>query len=122
VGELRRSAEWSALSQAQRREYRAQIRRGRYYSAASTLDLDLGVAVGRGVSEEARVQLRLLTPRGHVYQTIAARGSDTPRRLRGSVPVAGTAIVNHSLYGRWTVEPLLDGQSCGDPVSFWIGE
>jgi len=45
-----------------------------------------------------------------------------PRALTAAVPVAGTAIVNHSLYGPWTVEPRLDGQPCGPPVRFWIGE
>ena len=123
---------------------REATRRGRYYSAARTLDLELGVVVRRDVSPSARVELRLLTPRGHLYQTLrlaaapearssrsavkpaSSRERTSPRAqpgaLTAALPVAGTAIVNHSLYGEWTAEPRLDGEPCGVPVRFWIGE
>jgi hypothetical protein len=118
------------------------IGRGPFYSAARTLDLELGVTVGRSVPAGAGVELRLFTPRGHLYQTLSLRaslppetsseaGSPAARRRPGppglliaALPVAGTAIVNHSLYGPWTVEPHLadDPRPCGDAVRFWIGE
>lgn len=119
---------------------REATRGGRYYSAARTLDLELGVVVRREVAPDARVELRLLTPRGHPYQRLrVARAAEarsprtatsrertapraTPRALTATLPLAGTAIVNHSLYGEWTVEPWLDGEPCGPSVRFWIGE
>ena len=41
-----------------------------------------------------------------------------PPELSVTLPVAGTAIMSNSLYGRWTVEPFLDGASCGITRSF----
>jgi len=145
---LRRSQgdAWAALPRGERRRQREEIRKGRFYSAATTLDLELGVVVRRSVPSDAWVELRLLTPEGHLYQTLRVAASSpaeaksaraagkpassregrsaraTPPALTAAVPVAGTAIVNHSLYGQWTVEPRLDGQPCGAPVRFWIGE
>jgi hypothetical protein len=39
-------------------------------------------------------------------------------------PVAGSAIVSSSLYGRWNVEVFLDGaaEPCGKPKFFYLGE
>jgi hypothetical protein len=36
--------------------------------------------------------------------------------------VAGTAIVNHSLYGQWLVEPHIEGdpRPCAPASRFWI--
>lgn len=136
----------AALPREERKRKREQIRRGPFYSASRTVDLELGVVVRRSVPSDARVELRLLTPRGHPYQTLRVgapveetasekaakrRSADRsaersaggkPKALTAAVPVAGTAIVNHSLYGQWTVEPRLDGRPCGPPVRFWIGE
>jgi hypothetical protein len=116
---------------------RRMVRRRRF-SAARTLDLRFQTRTRRRVEHDARLELRLYTPRGHLYQTLlveaAAASSDSSTshrhtRLRrilrprtATLPVAGTAIVNHSLYGRWTVEPHLDGNPtpCDQAQRFWI--
>ncbi len=102
------------------------------FSAARTIDLQLAFVVRRHASPDARLELRLYTPKGHLYQTLrAARPSpsSTPGPVRSTrdpwtaaLRVAGTAIVNHSLYGRWTVQPHLDGNPhpCGSAQPFWI--
>jgi hypothetical protein len=43
--------------------------------------------------------------------------------VTASLPVAGTLITTNGLYGRWTVEPWLEGASvpCGVPKAFVIG-
>jgi hypothetical protein len=136
----------AALARQGRNRRGEAKRRGPYYSAARTLRLELRVAVSRRLPDNARVELRLFTPRGHLYQTLRAvvppptepkppraepvpassrrrrPPRTTPHVLTAAVPVAGTSIVNHSLYGRWTVAPQVDGEPCGDPVGFWIGE
>jgi hypothetical protein len=40
------------------------------------------------------------------------------------LPVAGTPILSHSLYGRWSVEPHVDGspKACGPALKFWIAQ
>jgi hypothetical protein len=79
---------------------------------------------------EARgVVLKVLTPNGHLYDTLVpepvhvekARAPERPR-LRARLPVAGTSIVTSSLYGRWSVVPYLgaDGDACGRPLAFWV--
>lgn len=44
-------------------------------------------------------------------------------RVRVPFPIAGTAIVHNSLYGRWTVEAYLDGaeRPCGPELPLQIG-
>jgi len=107
------------------------------FSAARTIDLSLGAELRPHSFRDARrfldqgVELRLYTPKGHLYQTLALRPPAPPARRTerlapnvwtGVLPVAGTAIVNHSLYGRWRVEPHLAGrpEPCGDAASIWI--
>jgi hypothetical protein len=111
-----------------------EVRAGPFFSAARTLDLRLGAAVRSPAAGDARVELRLYTPKGHLYQTLrastaaptspGARGAEgrSAWPLEATLPVAGTAVVNHSLYGRWTVEPYLEGHSdpCGPSLQFWI--
>lgn len=105
-------------------------RRRRSFSAARTIDLGFAVSLKRARPHaDRRVELRLYTPKGHLYQRLKL---DPPRRVRwsrpgdpewtGTLPVAGTAIVNHSLYGRWRVEPHLDDrpEPCGAAASLWI--
>lgn len=108
------------------------LKRSPYYSATRTLDIELGVEMKHRPAADARVELRLLTPAGHLYQALRMRSAEAdelaaappklPRVLTGSLPVAGTSIVNHSLYGGWMAEPWLDGKPCGEAVRFWIGE
>jgi hypothetical protein len=115
-----------------------EVRAGPFFSAARTLDLRLGAAVRSPAPGDARVELRLYTPKGHLYQTLRVTAVTTTRTsrdagggarearsawpLEATLPVAGTAVVNHSLYGRWTVEPYLEGHSdpCGPSLQFWI--
>ena len=111
-----------------------EVRPRPVFSAARTLDLDLG-AERLGARAGIPVELRLYTPKGHLYQTLHVTATDrnapTARGSSGAeaawplvarLPVAGTAVVNHSLYGQWTVEPYLEGHSepCGEASRFWI--
>jgi hypothetical protein len=86
-----------------------------------------------------RFAFRIFTPQGHLYQTLpavatartaVADGARADRLLPPRWPtatatllVAGTAIVNHSLYGAWRVEPHIEGdpRPCAAASSFWIG-
>ncbi len=113
------------------------------FSADRVLDLLFDVYFDGQLSGDHVLHLRLTTPRGHHYQTKSAPiASDTglqgaQRRLAGHpfavdlqilqpvsatvssaslrLPVAGTSIVTHRLYGRWTVEAFVDQQdeACG---------
>ena len=52
-----------------------------------------------------------------------AQRTGRPADWRATLPVAGTSIVNHSLYGRWKVLAHLDGSPipCAPARAFWIG-
>jgi len=54
----------------------------------------------------------------------AVAGGAAEYRVEAQLPVAGTLITNEGLYGRWTVEPWLDGASgpCIVPKAFLINE
>jgi hypothetical protein len=109
-------------------------------SARKVEDLTLTVYFLTAVQGDHLLELKLLTPRGHLYETLtapissdpAARGerevANYPRPLpvqglqttttrEGTFastsmifPVGGTAIVANALYGRWRVDVLLDHQ------------
>ena len=69
-----------------------------------------------------RYQVLLGTPR---TRTIERRGelvARTTRTREAALPVAGSSIVLTSMYGRWRVEPRLEGdsQACGRPEYFTI--
>jgi hypothetical protein len=62
--------------------------------------------------------LRFILPDGNVYGTMEAPLSgvsklrphkDSPVVAMSVLPVAGTYITQHSLFGKWTVQVLLDG-------------
>jgi hypothetical protein len=60
-----------------------------------------------------------------VQRLVAVAGDQTARtqyQVTATLPVAGTSITMSSLYGRWSVEPHLDGQPgpCGPAVKFTI--
>jgi hypothetical protein len=104
---------------------------GPSFSATRTIDLQLGAEPRRGAGQDARLELRLYTPLGHLYQTLRATppgrhraraAHHGPMAWTATLPVAGTAIVNHSLYGRWRVEAHLDGspRPCDSAERFWI--
>ena len=110
------------------------------FSAIRMLDLDLTVRFADGFSGDHLLHLKLLTPKGHHYQTLSVAIASDPgksqslRRVEGyprplavrpvqkagtpslpevtlSVPVGGTPIVANSIYGMWTVEAYLDDHS-----------
>jgi hypothetical protein len=65
-------------------------------------------------------------PRPLEVQRLAPVAGDPTARaqyeLRARLPLAGTSITLSSLYGTWSVEPFLDGQSnpCGPATRFTI--
>jgi hypothetical protein len=94
--------------------------------------LDLVVQVVVPVRSSGRVDVKVYTPRGHLYQTLSVAGGDRssgPRSNRARyqtvsmrLPVAGTPIVQSSLYGTWKAEAYLEGDAaaCAKPRSFTI--
>jgi len=97
------------------------------FSASEVLDLKLSTRVRRGLEGAHVLQIKVFTPRGYAYQTLTVPftvprpGTQGPLpELVATLPVAGTAIVANSLYGRWTVQPFLDGASCGSPRAFTL--
>ncbi|MCU0479571.1 MAG: hypothetical protein MUE92_12685 [Chloroflexi bacterium] len=62
-----------------------------------------------------------------VQRLVPVRGdaaSPVQYEVASRLPVAGTSITTSSLFGRWSVEPYLDGQAtpCGPAVRFTIQE
>ena len=120
------------------------------FSARRILDLRFGTFVRRPADGSHLVELKVYTPRGHLYQTLSVpfASAGTPRGLRtvegearplpkqvatgtslpgtrpyevgATLPVGGTAITSNSLYGKWRVEPYLDGAVCGPSATFEI--
>jgi hypothetical protein len=120
------------------------------FSATQILDIRFGTLLRRELPGPHVLALKVVTPRGHLYQTLTvpftAAGQSQgermvdgyPRPLReqetravseegftgfelsATLPVGGTAIVTNSLYGEWRVEPQLDGVSCGNEARFEI--
>jgi hypothetical protein len=110
------------------------------FSAVRILDLDFAVRFAEGFSGDHLLHLKLLTPKGHHYQTSSQWMSadlakkNSLRRVEGyprpeavqmirksdvtgspeikvSLPVGGTQIVTNSIYGTWTAEVYLDEQN-----------
>lgn len=114
---------------ADRKTTERSIRGGPRFSAAQTLDVRLEAVPRRGALADAILELRVYTPRGHLYQTVralpAAVGASGGKAAPWTavLPLAGTSIVNSSLYGQWRVEPHLDGslRPCGPAERFWVG-
>jgi hypothetical protein len=96
------------------------------FSASNLLDLEFWVVLPSASAASANgIELKLFTPRGHLYQKLsapfvapvhphavgAAGPGRRPRFLTVTLrlPVAGTTIVNNSLYGTWTAEAYLAG-------------
>jgi len=123
------------------RETPGRVRPGhmpsRVFSASRSLDLIFRTQLRRRSDGTQTVEFRVRAPRGFLYQSLAVpvtppptvgpeggnrRSAPPSSRSRleatATLPVAGTAITTNSLYGRWTVEPLLDGTPCGSARSF----
>ena len=106
------------------------------FSAAEVLDLEFQVVIPAAASLAGRrLELKLFTPKGHLYQTLAVPAanqtpgtSGAPKRrpryqtLTARLPVAGTTIVNNSLYGTWKAEAYFEGErtACAKARSFVI--
>ncbi len=74
-----------------------------------------------------RVELKLITPSGHLYQTISATLEAPPHRRASAelslrLPVSGTLIERSALYGRWRAETLVDHRLavCRRPLRFTL--
>lgn len=120
------------------------------FSASRILDLNFNTALRRRATGPHLLELKVFTPRGHLYQTLTVPFT-APRKSRGarvvdgyprplpeqetrivnrdgrpsyevmaSLPVGGTAIMSNSLYGSWRVQPILDGEACGPMTGFRI--
>jgi hypothetical protein len=100
------------------------------FSAAAVKDLRIEILLTEDAATRP-VQVKLYTPRGRLYQildAVADSGQTMPnarskrreRRFEALLPVAGTQITAHALYGRWRAEVYLDGAStaCSRPVEF----
>ena len=117
-------------------------------SADRSLDLLFDIFFDGPLIGDHVLHLQLTTPRGHHYQTLNVPISGdtslvgTQRRLEGypfavdvqvlqavdattssaslRLPVAGTSIVTHGLYGRWTVRAFVDQtvDPCGSSTEF----
>jgi hypothetical protein len=127
------TAVWvTSLDPAGRSETKRAARRPLTFSATEILDLKLVVIVP---SKNARknMEIKLYTPKGHLYQILkvaadaSASGADKARgrwyeTVSARLPVAGTTIVNSSLYGVWKAEAYFEGSSspCTRARSFSI--
>ena len=69
-----------------------------------------------------RYQVLLGTPRVRVTERHGERVEWTTRTREAALAVAGSSIELTSMYGRWRVEPRLEGESraCGRPEYFTI--
>jgi len=69
-----------------------------------------------------RYQVLLGTPRVRVTERHGERVERTTRAREAALAVAGSSIELTSMYGRWRVEPRLEGDSraCGRPEYFTI--
>ena len=79
------------------------------FSANRTLDLRFRTALSPAAADHS-VRFRLYTPSGHLYQELGGQpATDSKLDVEARLPVAGTDVVNHSLYGTWTVSAHVDG-------------
>jgi hypothetical protein len=69
-----------------------------------------------------RYQVLLGTPRVRVTERHGERVERTTRTREAALAVAGSSIELTSMYGRWRVEPRLEGEdrTCGRPEFFTI--
>ncbi len=107
------------------------------FQATRILDLDLEVRFAAGFAGDHVLHVKLVTPKGHHYQTLSvpvataaragalrrvegfprplvvrvarpARGRSGETVVAQQLPVAGTSIVASALYGTWTAIAYLD--------------
>ena len=104
---------------------RERPRREPAFSASRSVDLGLRTLVRTGPRTRSTVEFRVFAPGGALYQSLAvpadppeALPRSSTRDVRATLLVAGTAITANGLYGRWTVQALVDGRPCGGPAAF----
>lgn len=113
----------------------ATRRRRPEFSAAKIMDIELQAYVSRRMSGHHRLEFKVYTPKGNLYQSMnlsfdadapppenPTRNSRRYQKVSAVLPVAGTSIVSSSMYGTWKVEAFLDGneQRCARPTKFEI--
>jgi hypothetical protein len=129
------------------------------FSAKEIIDVDLTVLFNPGVAKrfdgDHEVEVRIFTPNGSLYQSIAVPFSNEkgregkPKKLAGypreiptkaltvisdngqqklgvavRLPVGGTSISLHSLWGQWSARAYVDGEAlpCAADATFTITE
>ena len=93
------------------------------FRATRIVELEFEARLQGRSTRERRLQLRLYTPKGFLYQVLelSLEGAASRRRVfEARLPVAGTSIMTSGLYGRWKVVPHLDDERtpCGRAQSF----
>jgi hypothetical protein len=99
-------------------------------SAAAVKDLRIEIVLTEDAATRP-VQVKLYNPRGRLYQILDALADSSGTKPNGRskrgerlfvalLPVAGTQITAHALYGTWRAEVYLDGAStgCTPPTEF----
>ncbi|HEX9188787.1 MAG TPA: hypothetical protein VGB87_17025 [Vicinamibacteria bacterium] len=106
------------------------------FSASKVVDLRIETFFARRLRGPRRLELRVFTPKGFLYQRLSVPFDATPppdergsprlsmRSVGVRLPVAGTAITTNSLYGTWRVVPFLDDEAepCGRERAFGISQ
>jgi hypothetical protein len=87
-------------------------RRGSRLDGAATADLRILVA-WRHLDRPHTARIALIAPDGNLYQTFTSLVTPPGRGFRRTtsetrVPIAGSWITTHGLYGRWCVEVHVD--------------
>lgn len=105
-------------------------------SASQAKDLRLQISLPEELAS-LPVRVKLFTPRGSLFQVLEAkadadseaattrrrfRSSRRTRVLAASLPLAGTQITTHALFGEWRAEVYVDGAEtpCTRPLGFQI--
>jgi hypothetical protein len=83
------------------------VKAGTRFIADRLSDLRVNVQ-WRFVEDDLVQRIELIAPDGAVYQRMAM-AIPADRKTETRVPVAGTWITQHSLYGAWCVEVFLEG-------------
>jgi hypothetical protein len=103
-----------------------------HFPAGQVVGIEFEILLAWAERGAHRLELRLYTPQGHLYQSLPAEFTIVPqgrqrlraflKKLRVHLSVPGSPIVTHSLYGRWEVRPHVDdaAEPCGGPREFWI--
>ena len=90
------------------------------WRARDVVDLELRTRLQPSSADARRIEFRVYTPAGHLYETFPA--SMTRGSAAAKLPVSGTAITQRGLYGRWKVVPHFEGvlTPCGQARAFGL--